>query len=115
MSKYYGKIGYVETVEGINPKTGLGNGVWTEQVTERFYYGDVERKTARWQSGENKNDEKTLSIEISIVADSYAYQHFDTMRYIEYMGNEWKITSIEPAHPRLRLSIGELYNGKRSS
>lgn len=105
MAKFYGVIGYADTVE-------TAPGVWTEQITERNYAGDVIKNTRRWQSGENLNDDLTLNNTISVVADPFAYQNFYAMRYIKWMGASWKITNVEVQRPRLILTIGGVYNGK---
>lgn len=105
MSKYFGKIGFIETVE-------TAPDVWTEQVTEREYYGDVTRNLKRFDSGENLNDNLNISNSISIVADPYALNSFHAMRYIEFMGAKWKINSVDVQYPRLVLSIGGVYNGQ---
>lgn len=105
MGKFYGSIGYAETVE-ISP------GVSEEQITERKYYGDVNRDVRRLQSANQLNDNLNVSSEISIVADPYAYNHFHSMRYAEFMGAKWKISTVEPKPPRLILTLGGLYNGK---
>lgn len=104
MAKYYGKIGYAETVE-TNP------GVWTEQITERSYYGDMIRNTRRLQSAEQVNDNINIANDLSIIADPYAINNFHTMRYAEFMGTKWKISNIEVQYPRLILTLGGLYNG----
>lgn len=104
MNKFYGSIGYAELVETIP-------GVWTEQIVSRNYYGDVIRDLRRLQEASKVNDDINVSSEISVVADPYAYNHFHTMRYVEFMGAKWKIVSVEPKYPRLILSVGGLYNG----
>ena len=104
MNKFYGKIGYAITIE-------TTPGVWVEQIVERSYYGDVIRNIRRLQSSENLNDDINVSNEISIVADAFANQNFHSMRYVEYMGTKWKVSSIEVKYPRLILSIGGVYNG----
>ena len=104
MAKYYGKIGYAETVE-TNP------GVWTEQITERSYYGDMIRNTRRLQSAEQVNDNINIANDLSIIADPYAINNFHTMRYAEFMGTKWKISNVEVQYPRLILTLGGLYNG----
>ena len=104
MNKFYGKIGYAITKE-------TTPGVWVEQIVERSYYGDVIRNIRRLQSSENLNDDINVSNEISIVADAFANQNFYSMRYVEYMGTKWKVSSIEVKYPRLILSIGGVYNG----
>ena len=105
MGKFYGSIGYAETVE-------TSPGVWVEQITERKYYGDVNRDSRRLQSANQLNDNINVSSEISIVADPYAYNHFHLMRYVEFMGAKWKVSTVEPKPPRLILTLGGLYNGQ---
>ena len=104
MAKFFGKIGYAETVE-------TTPGVWEEEITEREYFGDLIRNTRSLQSGEQLNDNINISNEISIVADPFAYENFHSMRYVEFMNAKWKISSVDVQYPRLILSVGGLYNG----
>ena len=104
MAKYYGVIGYADQVE-------TTKGVWTEQITERLYYGDLIRNVRKLQSSETLNDDVNVANTISIVADPFATKNFHAMRYVEFMGTKWKITSVEVQYPRLLLTIGGVYNG----
>ena len=104
MAKYYGVIGYAETVE-------TAPGVYEEQITERNYYGELVRNTRRLQTSDQINDNINIANEISIIADPFATQNFHAMRYIEFMGAKWKITNVEVRYPRLILTIGGVYNG----
>ena len=104
MAKFYGAIGYAKTVETMP-------GVWTEQITERDYYGDVIRNSRRLQSSDKVNDDININNQISIVADPYAINNFHSMRYVEFMGAKWKISDVEVQYPRLLLTLGGLYNG----
>lgn len=106
MAKFYGKVGYVETVE-IRP------GVWEQQVTERCYYGDLTRSNRKWDTSGNVNDDTNVNNEISIVADPFAYAHFGFIRYVEFMGQLWNVTAVEVQRPRLILSVGGVYNGQQ--
>lgn len=106
MARFYGKVGYIETVE-----TEPGSGVWQEQATERGYYGDVLRDSKRWERGEGVNDNLNVSNRISIVADPYAFRHFFAIKYVEWMGAFWKVETVEVERPRLILTIGGVYNG----
>lgn len=108
MGKWFGVVGYAETVETVP-------GVWVEQITERKYYGDLNRYSRRLQSANQLNDDINISNEISIVADPFAYQHFHSMRYVEFMGAKWKVTNVDVQHPRLILSVGGLYNGEQTN
>ena len=104
MGKFYGEIGYANTVETYP-------GVWEATITERKYYGDVKKLSRRLQTSEYLNDNLTINHEISIIADPFAYENFHTMRYIKWMGVCWKITNIDVQRPRLTLTIGGVYNG----
>lgn len=105
MAKFYGPIGYAETVE-VKP------GVWKDQITERMYFGDLLRNNRKLQSSETLNDDINISNKISIVADPFAEQNFHLMKYVEFMGAKWKITNVEVEHHRLVLSVGGVYNGQ---
>lgn len=105
MAKFYGNIGYIKTVE-VEP------GIWEEKVIERPYYGDLTRNTSRFQSSGGVNDDINISNNISIVADPYANENFQHMRYVEFMGAKWKITNVEVKYPRLILTAGGVYNGE---
>ncbi len=104
MAKFYGTIGYVNTVE-------TEPGMWEEQKTERQYSGELVKNTRRLESSGGVNDNINISNEVSIVADPYAYENFHAMRYIKFMGAKWKISNVEVRYPRLILTIGGVYNG----
>lgn len=103
MAKFYGPIGYAETVE-------TKPGVWVEKITEHYYRGDVTRNTRRLQSSDQLNDNIEISNEISILADPFAMGNFHAIRYAGFMGAKWKITSVEVKYPRLILTLGGVYN-----
>lgn len=104
MAKWYGVIGYGETVQ-------TSPGVWEDKITERTYAGEVVRNTSRWSPSSNStNDNLNINNQISIVADPFAYQNFHSMKYAEFMGTNWKITNIEVQYPRLILTIGGVFN-----
>lgn len=105
MAKFYGSVGYADTVE-------TAPGVWEEGITERMYFGDLTRNTRRLQSSDTLNDDINVANEISIVADPFANQNFHKMRYVSFMGSRWKITNVEVQYPRLILTIGGVYNGQ---
>lgn len=102
--RFYGKVGFMQTYE-------TAPGVYEEQITERSYYGDVLRNSRRYSgSSEKVNDDLDINNEISIIADAYAYQNFHALRYVEWMGAKWKVSSVTVERPRLILSVGGVYN-----
>lgn len=108
MAKWYGRVGYVTTVE-------TEPGIWEPEVTERPYFGDLLRNVSKWVSNTNSvNDNLNVTNQISIVADPYAYQHFSSIKYVEFMDAMWDVTSIEPQYPRLILTVGGVYDGPQA-
>ena len=104
MARFFGRIGYGEPVE-------TTPGVWEDVMTEYSYYGDVIRSSRELRQGENLNDDLSVQNSISIVADEYANDHFFAIRYVEWAGTLWTISSVESQSPRLLLRLGEVYNG----
>lgn len=101
--KWYGSIGFAEVAE-------TSSGVWTPQITERNYRGDLVRNTRRLQSTDQVNDDININNQISIVADPYANMNFHTIKYATFMGTKWKVSDVEVQYPRLILSLGGVYN-----
>lgn len=112
MAKFFGKIGFGETVD-------VGNDIYEPKIKEREYYGDVLRHMMKNQPSEYLNDNITISNSISIVADPYAYENFHNMKYVIFNNvNEnvkWKIENVELQYPRLILNIGGMYNEQQES
>lgn len=107
MSKYYGKIGFAQTVN-------TAPGVWENTIVERYYKGDILTNIRRWEKGESTNDNINVSNKISIVANSFAIDNLYCMKYVELWGTLWKITEASIDHPRITISIGGVYNGEQS-
>lgn len=104
MARFFGRIGYGEMVE-------TEPGVWVDNMVERLYYGDVIRNARNLREGENLNVDLSVQNSISIVTDAYANLHFFAIRYIEWAGVLWTVSSVEVQSPRLLLRLGEVYNG----
>lgn len=106
MAKWFGKVAYSNTEE-------TTPGVWVPQDTIHEYYGDVKRNSTKWAGNpDSTNDNLTVNVQISIVADPFAIENFYSMKWIEYMGMKWKIVNVEPQFPRLLLTLGGVYNGE---
>lgn len=103
--KCYVKVGY-------SIPTETAPDVVRDVVQERSYSGDVTRNYQRNQEQSNSTvDNVVLSNQISIVADPFAYSNFSTIKYVEWLGQKWKVTAVEIAYPRLLLSFGGAWNG----
>lgn len=104
MAKYYGSVGYEDTVE-------TDSGIFKETITERQYYGDVVRNNRRLENSGEINDSINVTNQISIVADPYAMQNYWKIRFATFMGQKWKVKDVNVEFPRLILTLGGLYNG----
>lgn len=107
MTKFYGVIGYGETVE-----TPPGSGIHKMIITERPYSGDIYRVSRTLEGGEKVNDDLSIGNSFSIIADSYLNDNLQSMRYIMWRGTRWKISKIDEVRPRLILTPGGVYNGE---
>jgi hypothetical protein len=109
MARFLGIVGYGESVE-----TPADSGVWVDQITEREYQGDVLRNSRALEDNSRVNSDISVANQISVVADQYAFEHFFNIRYVEWAGVRWTVTTIEVRSPRLILNIGSVYNGPTS-
>lgn len=98
-----GHIGYLTTVE-------TSPGIWSENIVEAPYYGEFISIRSRFQEKSKLNDDISLDQIASIVADPTLYANFMNIKYMEYLGVKWKISSVEPRYPRLILTLGGVYN-----
>jgi hypothetical protein len=106
MARFYGEVGYGDSVE-----TPEDSGVWVDVITEFPYQGDVIRNTRQLENTDKVNDDVIVSNSISIVADQYAIDHFFNIRYVRWAGVPWTVSTVEVRSPRLILNLGSVYNG----
>lgn len=104
MAKFYGDVGYVMTVE-------TEPGIWDVVEDAKPYCGDLIRNNHRWETGDHPNSNLTLGHEISILADPYALENFNAIKWVEVYGSKWRVTSASVEYPRVKLTVGEVYNG----
>lgn len=108
MAKWYGNIGFAESVESTRIP-----GYYDEKITAKPYRGELFKNTRMLQtSTSGTNDNIKIANQISIIADPYAQNHYFSMRYAEFSGAKWKVTNVDASqYPRLTLTLGGLYNG----
>ena len=105
MAKFYGIIGIVDTIE-------TSPGVWSDDIQEIRYTGDIIRKTRRWESTDNLNPDVTISDSISIIADEFTLASMHLMKYVKWRNAVWAVKNFTVEYPRIQLEIGGLYNGQ---
>lgn len=108
-NKFYGPVGY-----GISEETSPG--VWTDRIVERNYQGDVLKNYVSTSNGKSINDDINVNNSLSIISDPFAMQHFHTIKYVRWMGTEWKVSNVDASqYPRLILTLGGVYNGETAA
>lgn len=104
MAKFYGKVGFVTSDKS-------KDGIWTETITEKNYYGDIRKLSRTFTGPEKINSNVRINNLLSIVADGCAYENIFSMKYVIFMGTKWEIESAEVDRPRITLRLGDIYNG----
>ena len=102
--KYSGKIGFAVV-------KNKGNGIYSEEIEEKVYYGDL--LSSRWNNESNGNSTNTnikLNNSISVICDSYLADNISVMKYITYKNSKWCVTGIEILPPRVIINVGGIYN-----
>lgn len=107
MGKCVVKVGYAMPEE-------YEPGRWKHVMIEHEYFGETLRNTFEVRTADKVNEDLSLSMDFSLIADPFALQHCGAIRYIEFMGTLWKVTKIEPRYPRIILTAGGVYNGERA-
>lgn len=107
MAKYYGKIGYC--FDNVTKRPG----VYINKLEEREVYGDFIRNIKRTENPGQFNDNININNQISFIADPYAMDNFQYIKYATYMQTKWAVASVEVQYPRLILNLGGIYHDEQ--
>lgn len=103
--RYHGVVGYGLTVD-------RGNDVWSDDIIERTYYGEVLSVTRSMEQSDKVNEDIRLQNRVSILADAFAFENFIYIKYLSWTGSLWTVNSVDVKRPRLILSLGGIYDGR---
>ena len=107
--KFVGKIGFFKDDVEVKP------GLFKPGIVEKSYTGEVSRDNRHWNaSSESTNSAYRVNNEISILADLYARQNWNSIRYVLWNGAYWSVSSISLGYPRVTIVLGGVYNGERA-
>lgn len=106
MNKFYGMVGFSKAIEDVDHPAK-----YVESYEERPYYGDVLQDYRKTVSGGKVIDDIDITNRISILCDTFAHKNVSRIRYVNYMGANWKVTDVDAgSYPRLILSLGGVFN-----
>lgn len=104
MTRFYGKVGVETTGTYVDD-------VWTVDIEERDFYGDVPDETSSIEPSDKVNPDFRLQNRISIHAD-VSSAHITKIKYVSVYGENWEVISARVRRPRIELSLGGIYHGK---
>ena len=104
MTKYSGLIGYSTQVE-------TSPGIWVNDIIEESVRGEVLRMSYEQRASKSVNDDVTLNHTFSIISSSIIENNIHNMKYISFLGTNWKIISVEINRPRITITTGGVWNG----
>lgn len=107
MAKFSGMIGF-----SIESEDASETGIWTKEIVEKKYYGDILNDTRKWSDDSKVNEDFNISNKFSVVANKFAIENLGFMTYVAWHGFKWKIISAEIQGPRIILYVGGLYNAQ---
>ena len=86
-------------------------GVWEEIITERKDYGDISKDFRKDHGTDKVVRDVSIGNLFSIVADPFAFENLQFIKYVKYLGIAWTVESVEVQYPRLLISVGGRWNG----
>lgn len=104
MARYSGLIGFS------SGQTETSPGIWEESYTERPMSGSITQQSFTAQNGEVINTGVVMSNTISVIGDRYSFENYSNIRYVEYLGQKWRVTSVQVVRPRIILQMGTAYH-----
>lgn len=104
MSKFAGLVGYATQEETVP-------GVWSPVEKTVMMKGDVIRQSSSVQNDDKVNSDIALNHRVSLMGDSYAFDNYYNLKWIQLHGRKVEVSSVELQRPRLIVSVGGVYNG----
>jgi hypothetical protein len=98
MARFAGFVGYVTQVESVP-------GVWSPVENPKYMRGDVIR-----QSSTSQNGDISLNHRVSLIGDSYTFNNYYNIKWVEIGSAKWSVTSVEIQRPRVIITLGGLWN-----
>lgn len=105
MTRFFGAVGYA--------KSTRVDGIVEEVITEREYYGDELRLSRLFQDNTDILGEIKQQSRISVLADAYALENYEDIRYVVKAGTPWTVDTVSVERPRLVMTLSDKYNGPR--
>lgn len=87
-----------------------GDGDWGPHIERKPCKATILKALYNQQSENQVNDDFVSRNRISIVANKFARTHKADIKYVEWEGTRWKVTSVEVDQHRMILSLGGVWS-----
>lgn len=101
--RFRGHIGIQSEAIEIQP------GIYTSEIREVLINGDIYPRKTTWP--ESKMSGASLNMILSILTPETTDIKFSEIVYVEYESEKWSVVGIEHERPRVKLTLGGIYNG----
>lgn len=105
MARFHDKVGF------LIPKDDQETGIADTVPVEKSYYGKILEHSRRWETGDNLNDDLSVSNQIAITANDYAFRYMSSIGYVRWKCAYWKVVSLRVKGPEIILTLGGVWNG----
>lgn len=105
MARFSGHVGLRTDPVEVEP------GIYDEGIEDRPITGDILLKPTRWSGGELSQDSVRANHEVSFIIPETTLSDFAEVVYVVWQNRKWSVTAIQYMRPRLKLTLGGLYNG----
>lgn len=106
MAKWVGQLGFSNTIK-------TRPGVYTPNIEERLYSGDMTSNRFRKSTTDKINNDVSLSAVITVVFDPYAIENYANIVYATHCGVKWAVEEIDiTTFPHATITLGGIYNGE---
>lgn len=102
--RYSGSVG-ISTMLEVSP------GVWESHIAEKPIRGELLQRTETFVHGDAIHPEYRTTTSVSVLPPGENVDGYDDYVYVTLRGKRWTISSIVHEYPRLKIYIGEVYNG----
>lgn len=104
MARFFDKVGFA-------PTSTFVDGVWSGDITERAYKGELLEASRSLQPSDKVEDDIRLQNRVRIVGDAFALENFANIRYVLWRGTRWTVGTVTVTRPELLLTLGGVYDG----
>jgi hypothetical protein len=96
---------------GVSVPQEVRPGIWEDVITELPKLAEIDQRTEAFNVGESIIPEYRTTTSVSVLSGGAIQVNYSDLRYVLYAGVRWSVSSAAVDYPRMKLYLGEVYNG----